>query len=333
MNLVTGATGHIGNVLARELLSQGQSVRALVLPGESQIALQGLPVEVVEGDVLDYASLQAAMAGVEHVYHLAGLISILPGANPLLQLVNVVGTRNVIHAARQVGVRRLVYTSSIHALSRLPHGVTIDETTPFDPSNAISAYDHSKAAASLLLIKAARQGLDAVVVCPTGVIGPYDFRRSEMGQLIHSIMQGKPQFIVQGAYDFVDVRDVAKGHILACKHGIPGESYILSGEQLSLNQLVQLVQEITGIRTLKVRVPLVLARVAAHFSPWYYRITRKTPRLTPYALETVQSNSRISCAKAQRELAYQPRRLAETIGDTIRWFVENANKIAQFDVS
>ncbi len=328
MNLITGATGHIGNVLVRELIDQGEAVRALVLPGESQTALRGLPLEFIEGDVLDYTSLQAAMQGVEVVYHLAGLISIMPGADPLIPLVNVAGTRNVIHAAREAGVQRLVYTSSIHALTRPPHGVTIDETIPFDPLHAISAYDQSKATASLLVVEAAGQGLDAVVVCPTGVIGPYDYRSSEMGQLIESIVQRKPQFIINGAYDFVDVRDVARGLILARKHGRSGESYILSGEQISLSQVVQMVQDITGIRTLEVSLPVALARLATRVTPWYYRLSGKTPRLTPYALETVQSNSVISHAKAQRELGYRPRRLAESIADTVRWLLENRGILA-----
>lgn len=325
MNLVTGATGHIGNVLLRELLAQGEAVRALVLPGEEWTALEGLPVEIVEGDVLDYASLQAAMQGVEYVYHLAGVISILPGGSPLLKPINVVGTRNVVYAARQAGVRRLVYTSSIHALARPPHGVIIDETIPFDTLHAIGAYDYSKAAASQIVIEAARQGLDAVVVCPTGVIGPYDFRLSEVGKVIQGILQRKPQLLVDGAYDFVDVRDVAQGHILACKYGQPGESYILSGEQISLKQVVQVVQDFTGIRTLMVQVPLALARFAALFTPWVYRLTQKTPHLTSYVLDTVRSNSVISHAKAERELGYQPRRLVESLHDTVRWLRENSS--------
>lgn len=323
MNLVTGATGHIGNVLLRELLAQGEAARAMVLPGEERTALEGLPVEIIEGDVLDYASLQAAMQGVENVYHLAGVISVMPGGNPLLKLVNVVGTRNVIHAAREAGVRRLVYTSSIHAFGRPPHGVTIDEHIPFDTLHAVGAYDYSKAAASKLVLEAARQGMDAVVVCPTGVTGPYDFRLSEIGKVIQGILQRKPQVLVEGAYDFVDVRDVAQGHILACRYGQPGETYILSGEQISLKQVVQVVQDFTGIRTLMVQVPLALARFAAFFTPWYYRMTQKTPRLTSYVLDTVQSNSVISHAKAARELGYQPRRLVESLQDSARWLIEN----------
>ena len=126
MNLVTGATGHIGNVLVRLLLEQGEKVRALVMPGENPTSLDGLDVEIVEGDVLDYQSLLSAFDHIEVVYHLAGIISIMPGKEPMVQVVNLLGTRNVIQAARSMGVHRLVYTSSIHALKRVPHGVLID---------------------------------------------------------------------------------------------------------------------------------------------------------------------------------------------------------------
>lgn len=321
MNLVTGATGHIGNVLVRQLLAQGEPVRAMILPGEPRSPLQNLDVEIVEANVLDYPAVQAAMQDVQTVFHLAGMISILPGRDALLELVNITGTRNVIHAARQVGVRRLVYTSSIHALARLPHGMVIDEQTPFDPQGAISAYDHSKAAASLLVLEAASQGLDAVVVCPTGVIGPYDFRQSEMGVLIQGVLRRRPQVIVPGAYDFVDVRDVATGHILAARHGQTGRTYILSGERISLRRILQTVQEVSGRRVALWQAPNVLAHWLAGLAPLWHRLTRQIPRLTPYSLATVQSNSVISRERAQSELGYQPRRLVYSLADAVRWYL------------
>lgn len=320
MNLVTGATGHIGNVLVRALLDRGERVRALILPGEDTTPVEGLDIEKVEGDVLDFPALQAALRGVEHVFHLAGMISILPGRNPLLRLVNVVGTRNVIHAARNAGIHRLVYTSSIHALSRVPHGVKIDEQVPFDPDHAISAYDQSKAQASQEVQRAVEEGLDAVLVCPTGVIGPYDFRHSEMGQLIYDCAQQKPQFYVDGAYDFVDVRDVAQGMIAARDRGNTGETYILSGELISVRGLLETVWKVTGQRFLRLRVPLALAHFAAHFTPLYYRLAHARPRLTPYSLATLASNADISHAKAQRELGFTPRPISEALADTVRWF-------------
>jgi dihydroflavonol-4-reductase len=323
ISFVTGAAGHIGNALVRQLLERGEQVHVLLLPGESCAPLAGLDIQAVEGDVLDSDLLHRALAGAQHVYHLAGLISIMPGWNPRVRQVNVQGTRHIIRAARQAGVARLVYTSSIHALSRAPHGVVIDEALVFDPLYTLSAYDQSKAEASLLAQDAACSGLDTVIACPTGVIGPYDFRGSEMGRIILNAMHSRLQFVINGAYDFVDVRDVAAGLVLACEKGRSGESYLLSGERLSLSGLLDLMQEATGMRYMRMPVPMSLAKIAAHLGPPYYRLTRTKPRLTPYAIVTLASNSVISNAKARRELGYVPRSLRETIYDTVQWFSEH----------
>lgn len=320
MNLVTGATGHIGNVLVRLLLEKGVKIRAMVMPGEDPSPLDGLDVEVIESDVLDYQSLLKAFDQVDVVYHLAGLISILPGKDHMLQAVNVIGTRNVIQAARSCGVRRLVYTSSIHALRRVPEGVLIDETVPFDIDHAISSYDYSKANASMEILNAVRQGMDAVIVCPTGVIGPYDFRRSEMGQLILDCVEQKPMLYVDGAYDFVDVRDVAQGLILAGEKGRCGESYILSGERITVPDIIKIVQEILGTHLLSLKIPFSLARLTAKIMPFYYRLTHARPRFTSYSLATITSNSFISHAKAFLELGYHPRPLRDSLRDTVIWF-------------
>ena len=323
MNLVTGATGHIGNVLVRRLLAQGKPVRALILPNEDGHELDDLNVERVRGDVLDLPSLHRAFAGVDHVYHLAGMISILPGSDHLLERVNVQGTLNILIAALQADIYRLVYTSSIHAIQRVPAGVTIDETVPFDPLQALSSYDRSKAQATLAVLQAARQGLNAVVVCPTGVIGPYDYRRSEMGQLILDAMQKRPQFCIRGAYDFVDVRDVAEGQILACEKGKNGEHYILSGEKISIAWLIRTVQGLIGAPAKLLTIPIHLARMAAQFTPLYYRLFHIKPRFTSYSIETVLGNSDISNRKARNELGYAPRPLYQSLVDTVHWFLEN----------
>jgi len=323
MDLVTGATGHIGNVLVRELVTRGQKVRALTMPAEDLTPLKDLEVECIEGDVLDAQTLATAFQGVENVYHLAGIISIMPGKNDLLKLVNILGTRNIIHAARTAGVRRLTYTSSIHAIRRMPHGITIDENIPFDPQHAISSYDLSKAQASLDVLQAAQAGLDAVIVCPTGVIGPYDYRRSEIGQIILGCVQKMPQVYIDGAYDFVDVRDVAQGLIAANEKGKKGETYILSGEQVTVRRLLETVWKFTGKRFPPLRIPLNMARFFTIFTPFYYRLLQLKPRLTPYSLETLLSNSKISHTKAQRELGYKPRPFTESVADTVKWFIEN----------
>jgi dihydroflavonol-4-reductase len=328
MILITGATGHIGNILARKLLARGEKIRALILPCEDCTSVNDLNLELIEGDVLDLPSLRKAFQGARIVYHLAGIISIMPGKNPAVKQVNVQGTRNVIRAAHEAGVKRLVYASSIHALFRSPLGTIIDENTPFDPEHAISAYDKSKAEASLLVMDAAFLGMNTVIVCPTGVIGPYDFRGSEMGQLILDAMQSRLQFCVDGSYDFVDVRDVAEGLILACEKGRRGESYILSGEQLDVERLMILVHQASGIQKKLIKIPMTFARIAALFAPLYYQLSRSKPRLTPYALATVTSNSNISNFKAQQELGYKPRPLSESIADTVQWFRKYRHPLA-----
>jgi dihydroflavonol-4-reductase len=172
------------------------------------------------------------------------------------------------------------------------------------------------------VLEAVGNGLDAVVVCPTGVIGPHDYRGSEMGKLILEWMHKKVQFIVDGKFDFVDVRDIAQGEILAGEKGKSGETYILSGERISFETMLQIVQGCLGIHAPKVKIPIDLAKFAAHFTPLYYRLSRTTPRFTSYSLETVQSNSTISNAKARRDLGYTPRRLAETLSDTVAWWLQ-----------
>ncbi len=321
MWFVTGATGHIGNVLVRKLLERGEKVRALILPGESRDPIEGLGVEAVEGDVLNLDSLFDSLQGIKGIFHLAGIISIMPGPNPLVRKVNVEGTKNILRAAQEKGIKKLVYTSSIHAIKRVEDGV-IDETLPYDADNPYGAYDRSKAEATFEVLNAARAGLEAVVACPTGVIGPYDFRGSMMGAVIHDAAVAKPTIYVDGAYDFVDVRDVAEGLISAAEQGKRGQSYILSGQKISVRYLLETVREITGKKFFQMKIPFDLAKLASLFTPMYYSAAHATPRFTPYSLEVLRSNSNISHAKAARELGYKPRSLYESISDTVKWFLE-----------
>lgn len=325
MILVTGAAGHIGNVLVRELLSDGRKVRVLILPDEDISSLEGLDVEVMEGNVLDPASLIKAMKGVDIVFHLAGVISIMPGENEWMHKVNVVGTKNVLWAAKESKISRLIYTSSIHALSRNWIG-KINETVPFDPDTLAGGYDRTKAAASIAVLEAVKDGLNAVIVCPTGVIGPHDYRGSEMGDLVQSWFRKRIHLLVKGAYDFVDVRDVARGHILACDRGRTGEVYILSGWQIKVFELKKLVQGVLGRRIVSLTIPMPLAKITAWFMPLYYRLSKKTPKFTKYSLETLQSNSDVSNQKARRELGYKPRKLVVTVKDTVLWLVKKKQK-------
>lgn len=320
MDLVTGGSGHIGNVLVRQLLRRGVPVRALLRGKEIPPALQGLDLEIIRGDILQPESLKAAMDGVDIVYHLAAKISLAAGADPEAELVNLKGTHNVIEAVQKAGVKRLVYASSIYALKKPAEGQTIDERQSFEVEDARGAYDVSKARASLAILQAVQQGLNAVIVCPTAVVGPYDFHGSDAGRAIRLYMRPGIKFIVEGAYDFVDVRDVAQGTIAAAQKGRRGETYILSGERMKLGEVVKVVGEAAGTWRVPVQVPLGLAYFAADLLPLYSRISGQTPFFTRYSLNAVSSNSRISHAKASRELGFTARPAVTAIQEAVGWF-------------
>lgn len=324
MIVVTGATGHIGNVLVRELLARGEKIRTVIPPFEDITPLEGLEIEKVEGDVRDVNSLIQAFRGADVVYHLAGIISILPGKTELLYQVNVMGTRNVVEACLKSHVRRLIYTSSIHAVEEPPHGIVIDETLPYNPDKVLGDYAKSKAQATLEALEGVKKGLDTVVVCPTGVIGPYDFKPSEMGQLFVDFAKGKLNTYIDGAYDFVDVRDVVMGHILAFEKGRTGESYILSGEQITVRDLLLMLEDITGVKAPSFKIPAWLARTVGKVASLYYRLTKTKPLFTAYSVDVLDSNSLISSEKAHLELGYSTRSIRESIIDAVQWFKETS---------
>lgn len=322
MQLVTGATGHIGNVLVRQLLARGERVRALVRPGKTPLALQDLEVEIVPGDILDPDSLVRALDGVDVVYHLAARISLAPGPDPETERVNLEGTRNLLAAARRTGIRRFVYASTIYAL-RLPDEGQVDESLPFDPEHARGVYDRSKAAASLEVQQAAADGLEAVLVCPTAVAGPYDFQRSEAGRGILYHLSPGLKFTVDGAYDFVDVRDVAQGLIAAVERGLRGETYILGGDRLTVREVAETIWEAAGGWHVGVHLPDWVADLAAYVLPFF----TDDPLVTPYSLAAIRSNSHISHAKAARDLGFRPRPARQAITDAVRWWQEQCGEL------
>jgi dihydroflavonol-4-reductase len=319
MDLVTGATGHVGNVLVRRLVEEGAPVRALVLPRDNCASLCGLQVEKVEGNVLEPASLDRAMEDVDIVYHLAGLISIVPGSEALMRRVNVEGVRNVAAAARRAGIRRMVHVSSIHAFSRLAAGEMVTEGTPLALMNAAGSYDQTKAEGTMVLREAMAQGLDAVVIHPTAIIGPHDYLGSELGKAMLGFSQRHLQLLVGGAYDFIDVRDIVQGMLLARELGRQGDAFILSGTYATIPQLNGLVQQLAGIHTGRLVLPKCVATIFARLMQHVYTLTSTTPQFTPYSLRTLYDNARFSSRKAREQLGFRTRPLAETIQDTLLW--------------
>ncbi len=317
---VTGATGHVGNVLVRELVARRRRVRALVPGFEDGAVLEHLGVEQVPGDVRDFDSLVSAFRGADAVYHLAGIVTVSGGKRRLLMDVNVRGTRNVVRACLEAGVRRLVYTSSVHALEEPGPGIPVRETTGFRPERLFGDYAWSKARASIEVLKGVRQGLDAVMVFPSGIVGPHDYRLSELGTLFLGFARGRMKAYVDGAYDFVDVRDVVDGILSAMENGRTGEGYILSGHRVTVRDMMWVLHEVTGIPVPRFRSPMWLARLGARVSPLWYRLSGDKPLLTRYSLRVLGSNCLVDCGKAVRELGYRCRPFRETVIDTIDWF-------------
>jgi dihydroflavonol-4-reductase len=316
---VTGATGHLGNVLVRELLRRGKRVRVLLEPGDESHALSGLDVEVVVGDVLRPDALSAAFAAADVVFHMAGVVSISSLDVERVRTVNVDGTRNVVEAARRVGVPRLVFTSSVHAFTEPGRGGVLTEGAGYDPALAPGDYGKSKAAASRIVLEAVRGGMDAVIVNPVAVIGPYDYRLSEMGELILMYARQAMPAGVDGRYDFVDVRDVAVGHLLAAERGRDGESYLLSGARMTVREVMRILAEESGRKPPAFFLPLPVAAGIAAFAPVFEKLTGRRALLTPYSVHTISVDFEIRDRKARDELGHASMPLDRSLREAWAW--------------
>jgi dihydroflavonol-4-reductase len=316
---VTGATGHLGNVLVRELLRRGKRVRALVEPGDDARALDGLDVQLVRGDVLRPETLPAAFGGVEVAFHLAGVVSISSLDVERVRTVNVDGTRNVVEAVRRAGVRRLVYTSSIHGFTEPGRGGVLTEAAGYDPALAPGDYGKAKAEASRIVLEAVRGGLDAVIVNPVAVLGPHDYLLSEMGELICMFARSGVPAGVDGRYDFVDVRDVAAGHLLAVERGRTGESYLLSGARMAVREVMRILAGEAGRRPPRVFLPLPVAAGIAAFAPVFEKVTGRRALLTPYSVHTISIDFEIRDRKAREELGYVSMPVERSLRDAWAW--------------
>lgn len=313
---VTGASGHLGANLVRALLEQGRRVR--VLEHMHTNGYQGLNVEVVKGDVCSIESLEKLCQGVECVYHLAAKIYLGKKRDIETEKVNIEGSRNIAQACLHQKVKRLIYFSSIHAFSPFPLHETVDETRPLISSNKASCYNLSKAEGTHEIRKAIKQGLDAVILYPSAVIGPCDFIPSAMGKLICDISQKRLLILCEGGFNWVDVRDVVHGAIAAEKKGRTGD-YLLSGEWLKLSEIAKIIARQTQKKSFCLSLPAGLAHFVANLIEAYGDLTKTHTSFTCAAVEALQHYRSISHEKAKSELGYSPRPIEETILDTLTW--------------
>ena len=325
--LVTGAAGHLGNTVVGSLLALNQQVRALILPSERpRPSMQG--AEIVEGDVCLRDSLAPFFKPVPglptKLIHCAGVISIGSRFQKRLFDVNVEGTRNILACCKDFAVSKLVHVSSVHAIPERPAGQTISEIDHFDPDILDGTYAKTKATATQYVLDSQCDALDVVVTHPGACCGPYDFKVSSVGEMVRMYMRGKfPVSLAFGMYNFVDVRDVAKGMHSAAQKGRPGECYILTAESISVDQLLHILADKTGIPASNFKLPLWLAQAAAPLMEVYYKAAHKTPLFTRYSLRKLTSNCNFSIEKAQKELDYHPMSARESFYDMVDWIAEN----------
>lgn len=315
--VVTGGSGYVGVNLVPVLREAGFSVRVLDRGRHPLLPIDD--VQFVPGDVRDPAAVRSAFAHADVVFHLAALISVSGDMGGLVEQVNVTGVANVAAAARQAGVRRFVHCGSVHAFDTDVPG-PIDETSPKAERPELPAYDRSKAAGERALQREVELGLDAVIVNPTGIIGPRDPGPSRTGRLLATMRRRALPAVVEGGFDWVDVRDVTAGLLAAQRHGRTGQNYLLAGHRASLRELADLVAAITGGRPTPFTLPVWFARVWSPLAGVLARWSDNPLLYTSDTLHAVRAFPEIDDSRARAELGHDPRPLEQTLRDLFDWF-------------
>lgn len=321
--LVTGATGFIGNHLVWQLLDQGAEVRTLCRPGRDRSSLAGLPVEIVEGDVRDLRSLREAMRGVGQVYHAAALYDTWAPARRLFYEVNIAGTRNVLEAAWEARVERVVYTST-HATVGVAEEleIPVDESRPFNRWKFSNEYVRSKALAEQEAAKFAAEGLPVVTVNPTAPFGPGDSKPTPTGAFLVRLLNGQLPCYIDAYINVVHVRDVAQGHLLAMERGQPGERYLLGGTNMRVGEVVRLVQEIVGDGRRCFQIPGTVALAAGYLCTAWSKLTGRRPPIDSGSIRFLLRCPPVDSSRAVTELGLPQTPPEEALRDAIAWYRE-----------
>lgn len=318
---VTGANGHVGANLVRRLLKKDFDIR--VLQYRNHEAFDGLSVEVVVGDLNEPDSLVPFCDGLDVIIHLAAKISIGDNSYESLYKVNVEGTKNLVKAAKNKGVKRFIYFSTIDAIVHQPLDQPMDESRPLSTDSPM-AYEKTKSLADQWILSQQSDNFDVIVLNPTAILGPFDFKPSLTGQLITRLYNNSLPGLVPGGYDWVDVRDVSEAAHHAIFQGKGGERYFLSGTWKSVPDFAKLLGSVTNKKINVTVFPLWAARMGLPFIRLYSKLSGQHPLYTNQSLTILQEgNKNILNNKARKELGYNPRPLAETLKDTVNWLKES----------
>jgi dihydroflavonol-4-reductase len=318
--LVTGATGFVGAAVARALVREGFELRLMHRAGSDLTNLTGLPGERVIGDLTDPASLQRAVAGCGQVFHVAADYRLFVPDPAAMRRINIDGTIALLRAAQAAGVARVVYTSSVAALGLIGDGTPADETTRNAEFDHVGPYKRSKYAAEIAVRALAADGLDVVIVSPSAPVGPGDIKPTPTGRMVLDAARGKMPAYVETGMNIVHVDDVADGHVLALRHGKPGESYILGGENLMLSEIIGLITRLAGRPPPRIKLPIApLMPLAAGMELWA-RLSGTEPLMTRDTLTMARKRMFFSSAKAIASLGYTPRPAALAVRDALADF-------------
>ena len=320
--LVTGATGFVGAAVARALSAAGWEVRVLARAGADRSNLKGLTAEVVRGDLADAASLERALEGCTALFHAAADYRLGARDPQLLYRTNVEGTRNILKAARQAAVGRVVYTSSVATVGIPTDGSPGNEGTPAALSDMIGHYKRSKYLAEEVAREAAQAGMSVVIVNPSTPVGPGDIKPTPTGQLVLDAAAGRMPAYVDTGLNIVHVDDVAAGHLLAYERGRSGERYILGGEDMTLRQILGVIAALVGRKAPVIRLPYAAILPVAYLAEAFARVSGRSGRLTLEGLRMSRKRMYFTSAKATRELGYHSRPPREALEDAVRWFRE-----------
>ena len=322
---LTGGSGHLGSNLLRRLLRGGHEVVALAQENANNKGLteglNGSPVRIVYGDLRDPSSFAEAMKGCEQAYHAAAMIVTTPRGERTIYETNVVGTRNVLAAARAAGVRRVVVTGSFSAVGHLPDRPSTEEDR-FYPFQVTLPYERSKAWVEHEVLRAVAEGQDVVIATSCAIIGGHDYIPSRMGRVIRDFANGKLRAYVPGGFEFVAAQDIAEGHVLAMEKGRRGQKYILSTEFCTVDRFVEICERVTGKKRPPLRLPHAIMRPIAHVtSAVMARLKPSDPqRFTPGALRILAQHRHADTTKARTELGYRPTSIEEAVREAYHFF-------------
>jgi dihydroflavonol-4-reductase len=319
---VTGGTGFVGSHVVRSLLESGYKVTALVRPSSNLGNLQGLAVDIVKGDLND-RNIWEQMGGCNYLFHVAAHYSLWQKDRELLYRHNVEGTRNILAAAQKAGIERTVYTSSVAAIGVGKSGQVVDETYQSPVEKLVGDYKKSKFLAEQVAIAAAKQGQDIVIVNPSSPIGALDIKPTPTGDIILRFLRRQMPAYVDTGLNFIDVRDVARGHLLALEKGKGGDRYILGHQNLSLKQLLEQLSQITGLKAPQISVPALLPLTVAWVEEKILAPLGKTPTVPIDGVRMAQQPMYYDASKAVRELGLPQSPLNVALKDAVDWFVSN----------